>query len=140
MGLVLRPDADESQIAMDLVELTDEFLRGVGRAGCRGVSRGRRSVAVLFVSRSRVRVVDSQLRVTRSSPSFITHCSLLFSLCRSARFADSNPGEGHGAHPFLPVVTVCFDEAQTGINHAPTDLRVTKRPYSTLCVPSIRTL
>jgi hypothetical protein len=35
MGPLLQPEAHENQTAMDLVELTDEFLRGPGQGGCR---------------------------------------------------------------------------------------------------------
>jgi hypothetical protein len=50
---------------MDQIELSDKFIQTVRHRGCRRVRRGHQTVAVVFVSLSRVTVADNQLVAAR---------------------------------------------------------------------------
>jgi hypothetical protein len=48
IGPLLQPETREKQASLKPVDVTDEFLQGVGHGGCRRVHRGPRAVALVL--------------------------------------------------------------------------------------------
>jgi hypothetical protein len=66
IGPLLQPEMREQQASLKPVDVTDQFLQGVGHGGCRRVHQSPRAVAVVFVVVPRARRADDPLVVAQS--------------------------------------------------------------------------